>query len=206
MAARRSRGRADPAPPRVRRSSTERQVGVAGYLTAAGVPLAGTSVRSAGPSARGTTRTAATATTDDRWLLRTRRSRPRATAAWTAAATGPPARPSSARPFRDLKVAPEVSHLARQSSGGRRLRRGLLGRRQAGLPGQPGARAAAERRLLAHRWPAARSTGAPATASRGRCRCARPPTCSARCSRRPSGTRRGSRATARLRVVVNAGG
>ena len=84
------------------------KVGVAGYLTAAGVPLADSLVRISWTSAGGVTKTATTATTDGGGFYEATIA-PKATAAWTAAAAGPAGATIVSETFRDLTVAPEVS-------------------------------------------------------------------------------------------------
>jgi len=83
-------------------------VGVAGYLTAAGVPLADRRVEVRWTAAGGVTKTAATATTDDEGFYQTTIA-PKVTAAWTAAASGPAGATIVSETFRDLTVAPEIS-------------------------------------------------------------------------------------------------
>ena len=64
------------------------KVGVAGYLTLAGSPLAGRGVEIRRTGRQGVTRTAVTATTDAEGFYQAVIA-PEATAVWTAAATGP---------------------------------------------------------------------------------------------------------------------
>ena len=84
------------------------KVGVAGYLTLAGSPLAGHSVAIRGTSRQGVTRTATTATTDAEGFYQAVIA-PEATAVWTAAATGPGGESIVSDGFRGPKVVPEVS-------------------------------------------------------------------------------------------------
>ncbi|GEM_PF-1095468 len=94
------------------------KVGVAGYLTAAGVPLAGKSVEVRSTNADGVTKTAATATTNGQGFYAATIA-PEATAAWTAAADGPAGETIVSETFSDLRVAPEVSiSLASHKAGG----------------------------------------------------------------------------------------
>ncbi|MCX6364149.1 MAG: hypothetical protein NTW58_08285 [Actinobacteria bacterium] len=92
-------------------------VGVAGYLTAAGVPLAGGRVEIRRTDAGGVTTTATTATTDGHGFYEATIA-PQANAAWTAAAAGPAGQTIVSETFGDLKVAPEVMiALAEQRAG-----------------------------------------------------------------------------------------
>ena len=84
------------------------KVGVAGYLTSAGVPLEGSLVKISSTSAAGVTSAAATATTDGEGFYEATIA-PKATAAWTAAATGPAGATIVSETFPSLEVAPEVS-------------------------------------------------------------------------------------------------
>ena len=94
------------------------KVGVSGYLTAAGVPLAERRVEIRWASAGGVTKTATTTTDGDGFYQAT--IAPEATAVWTAAATGPAGEAIVSDAFRGLTVAPEVSiALANRRAGGR---------------------------------------------------------------------------------------
>jgi len=84
------------------------KVGVAGYLTAAGVPLADSRVEVRWTDAGGVTKTAATATTDGDGFYQATIA-PEATVAWTAAAAGPAGETIVSEAFLDLQVAPDVS-------------------------------------------------------------------------------------------------
>jgi len=84
------------------------KVGVSGYLTAAGVPLAERRVEIRRANADGVTKTAATATTDGDGFYQATIA-PEATAVWTGAATGPAGEAIVSEAFRGLTVAPEVS-------------------------------------------------------------------------------------------------
>ena len=83
-------------------------VGVAGYLTAAGVPLADSRIEVRWTDAGGATKTAATATTDGEGYYQATIA-PEATAAWTAAAVGPAGATIVSEAFFDLLVAPDVT-------------------------------------------------------------------------------------------------
>jgi hypothetical protein len=84
------------------------KVGVAGYLTVAGVPLAGSRVEVRWTDASGVTKTAAAATTDDEGFYQATIA-PKTTATWTATAGGPAGETIVGETFPDLEVAPEVS-------------------------------------------------------------------------------------------------
>jgi len=84
------------------------KVGVAGYLTAAGDPLAGSPVEIRWTTDGGVTKTAATATTDGEGFYEATIA-PAATAAWTAAAAGPGGEAIVSEASPSLEVAPEVS-------------------------------------------------------------------------------------------------
>jgi hypothetical protein len=94
------------------------KVAVAGFLTVAGVPITDSDVEIRWTSARGVTRTAATATTDDDGFYRATIA-PEATADWTAVAAVPGGVIVVSDVFRGLTVAPEVSiALATGKAGG----------------------------------------------------------------------------------------
>jgi hypothetical protein len=95
------------------------KVGVAGYLTVAGVPLAGSRVEVRWTDASGVTKTAATATTDDEGFYQTTIA-PKATAAWSATADGPAGQTIVGESFPGLGVAPEVSIALANRRAGRR--------------------------------------------------------------------------------------
>ncbi|MEI6451209.1 MAG: hypothetical protein WCP98_14880 [Actinomycetes bacterium] len=84
------------------------KVAVAGYLTAAGVPLADSPVEVRWTSAGGVTKTAVTATTDGHGFYEATIA-PAATATWTATAGGPAGESIVSESFPSLEVAPEVS-------------------------------------------------------------------------------------------------
>jgi len=93
------------------------KVAVAGYLTAAGVPLADSRVEVRWTSARGVTKTATTGTTDSEGFYQATIA-PEATADWIAAATGPAGESIVSEAFRGLQVAPDVSiGLAERKAG-----------------------------------------------------------------------------------------
>jgi hypothetical protein len=83
-------------------------VGVAGYLTAGGVPLADSSVEVRATDGRGVTTTVTTATTDGEGFYEATIA-PAASVTWTAAASSPAGETIVSDAFRDLKVEPEVS-------------------------------------------------------------------------------------------------
>ncbi len=94
------------------------KVGVAGYLTHAGVPLADTRVEIRWTSAAGITKTATTATTDGEGFYEATIA-PTASVTWTAAAAGPGGEAIVSEAFLGLHVAPEVSiTLANRQVGG----------------------------------------------------------------------------------------
>ena len=84
------------------------KVGVAGYLTLGGSPLAGRSVAIRHTDRQGVTRTAVTATTDDEGFYQAIIA-PQATSVWTAAATGPASETIVSDEHRGPRVIPEVS-------------------------------------------------------------------------------------------------
>ncbi len=94
--------------PRASQITYGEKVGVSGYLTAAGGPLAERCVEIRWASAGGVKKTAATATTDGNGFYRATIA-PDATVVWTAAATGPAGESIVSEAFRDLTVAPQVS-------------------------------------------------------------------------------------------------
>jgi hypothetical protein len=94
-------------------------VGVAGYLTAAGVPLPRTEVQIRVANERGLGMTAATATTDDQGFYHATIT-PKSGGTWTAVAPGPAGETIVSDPFGSLTVAPEVSiTLGNRRVGGR---------------------------------------------------------------------------------------
>ncbi len=94
--------------PRAARITYGETVGVSGYLTVAGLPLAERRVEVRRTSAGGVTKVAATATTDGDGFYRATIA-PDATAGWTAATTGPAGETIVSEAFRGLTVAPDVS-------------------------------------------------------------------------------------------------
>ena len=155
-------------------------------------------------SAGGVTKTAATATTDDDGFYQATIA-PEATAVWTAAATGPAGETVVSETFRDLTVAPEVSIALANRRAGSGYVEIFSGAVKPAHAGQPGARAAAQRRLLAHGGERLTRRALPlprlvaAAAALGHLPV---PHAAPRARDHEAGVSR----TARLRVVLNAGG
>jgi hypothetical protein len=117
-------------------------VGVAGYLTAAGVPLPDRTVQVRWTDATGVTKTAASATTDDEGFYEATIA-PAATADWTAAAVGPAGETIVSEAFRGLTVAPEVSIVL----ANRRVGRGYVEIFSGAVkPAHPGSRVLVQRK------------------------------------------------------------
>jgi hypothetical protein len=118
------------------------KVGVAGYLTVAGVPLADRSVQVRWTDSTGVTTTVTTATTDGEGFYEATIA-PAATADWTAAAGGPAGETIVSEVFRGLTVAPEVSI----ALADRRVGRGYVEIFSGAVkPAHPGSRVLVQRR------------------------------------------------------------
>jgi hypothetical protein len=118
------------------------KVGVAGYLTAAGVPLADSPVQVRWTDAKGVTQTAASATTDDEGFYEATIA-PAATADWTATSSGPAGEAIVSEAFRGLQVIPDVTIALSNRSAGSGYVETFTG---AVKPAHPGSRVLVQRK------------------------------------------------------------
>jgi hypothetical protein len=180
------------------------EAGVAGYLTAAGVPLAGSRVEIRWANARGLSMTAATATTDGEGFYQATIAPKASGGAWTATAIGPTGEPVLSDAFTGLTVAPAVSIALANRRTGRSYVEIFSGSVKPAFPG----RRVLVQRLTGGSWHTL-ATGSLDGRSHYRVSWPLPLRSATYLFRTlfpaPAGYEAGVSRTARLRVVVNAG-